>query len=114
MCVCVCANDIKKTYSLFDISFSLCSFSLCLDFTKRIPSRFLPLDEMYKHYEGKIWLERVTNSTRFVSMDAATSGYLPIHNATSSHISTTHHSPAVSHNVNVGGFPGQGQRLGDE
>ncbi|KAI7852065.1 hypothetical protein BDC45DRAFT_444574 [Circinella umbellata] len=79
-------------------------------FTKRIPSRFLPSDDMYKHYEGRTWLERVTSSTRFVSMDAATSGYLPIHNATSSHIST----PAVSHNVNVGGFPGQGQRLGDE
>ncbi|KAI9272636.1 hypothetical protein BDA99DRAFT_498832 [Phascolomyces articulosus] len=89
-----------------------------LYFTKRIPARLLPSDDVYKHYEGRPWLERITNNSRYVSMDAATGGYLPIHNATSSHISAN--NSQVTHNVNVGGgssnnsFPGQGIRLGDE
>ncbi|KAI9490846.1 hypothetical protein BDB00DRAFT_915573 [Zychaea mexicana] len=79
----------------------------------KIPPRILPSSDFYKHYESRPWLERVTNNSRYVSVDSATEAYLPIHNTSSSHISNS--STPASHNVNVsGGFPGQGVRLGDE
>ncbi|KAI8146034.1 hypothetical protein BJV82DRAFT_600194 [Fennellomyces sp. T-0311] len=74
-------------------------------FKKRIPARLLPSEDTYRHYQSRPWLEHVTGNPRFISMDAASSGYLPIHNNSANVASA--HSPS-------GGFPGQGRRLGDE
>ncbi|KAI7878077.1 hypothetical protein K492DRAFT_133192 [Lichtheimia hyalospora FSU 10163] len=75
----------------------------------KLPPRLIPSEDTYRNYEQHPWLGRAVNHGRFISVDN-TSGYLPIANSSSQHLSAdTTTAPSSSYTP----FSGQGQRLGD-
>ncbi|CEP19886.1 hypothetical protein [Parasitella parasitica] len=75
--------------------------------------RFLvPSEEKLIEVESKAWLQPLTRSSNFVSIDAAGNSYLPIFMPTSNTNNTTNISSSTNNNGNNNHFPGQGIRLG--
>ncbi|KAI8638255.1 hypothetical protein BD408DRAFT_423241 [Parasitella parasitica] len=74
--------------------------------------RFLvPPEEKFIQLESKAWLQPLTRSNNFVSIDAASNSYLPIFTPASN----ANNTPTISsgtNNTSNNHFPGQGIRLG--
>ncbi|KAI8340705.1 hypothetical protein BC941DRAFT_467872 [Chlamydoabsidia padenii] len=85
-----------------------------LYFNHRLPAILTPTNEKCRQYEDLRWTNLLTKHPKFVSVDTAGDGYLPVSSVNNHRVaSTTPYTVNTQQSGSPSNFPGQGYTLSD-